>query len=210
MSELADALDALVAEHRRIGSPLPNYLRPGAPADVAREQIRATVGGQPPDDLVDLFSWHDGTDKDAWRRDEAGTGFARFFGDTHFATLATAVKVYADSIETDEITARYSMTGTAPQLWTPSWFPAFATGDVVAVECDAASKDLGAVYDVNWHPPTSDVHVPRFRDLLHLAQSMVRRFEAGGYWWDPAERFLEEREKILDPLYLQEIAEARR
>jgi hypothetical protein len=45
--------------------------------------------------------------------------------------------------------------------------------------------------------------------MLHLVESAIRRFEAGGYWWDAEARFLEERREVLEPLYELEIAEAR-
>jgi hypothetical protein len=209
VSKLTDALDELMAHHRRIGSPVPDYLRAGQPEDRVRAQIVATVGADPPADLVDVFVWHDGIDNEAWERDDAATGFGRLFGDTHFAPLADAIREYRERIEGDETTALYSPPGTAIQTWRPTWFPFCQGWDTYAVECDPDSPDRGRVYDPSWEPPADVYPAPRFRDLVHLVESAIRRFKAGGYSWDPTTRFLEERREVLEPLYKREIAEAR-
>jgi hypothetical protein len=210
VGELTDALEALMAQHRRIGSPVPDYLRPGLPVSTVRETIVTAVLLDAPDDLLELFAWHDGIDEESWQRDDVGTGFARVFGDTYFAPLADAIGEYRERIETDEMVARYSTPDAALVTWKPSWFAAFCRGwDTSAVECDPASTDLGRVYDPAWEPPIDIGPGPRFRDLPHLVEAAVRRFESGGYWWNPANRFLEERADVLRPLYEREIAEAR-
>ena len=210
MTDIADALDELVAQHRRIGSVVPEYLRPGLPADEVIRHVLATVGLDPPGAAVDLFVWHDGIDNEAWERDAAATGFARLFADAHYAPLADAVRHYHERIDTDEVTARYSMTGDAPGIWKASWFPVFCGGwDTYAIECDPTSPDWGAIYDPAWEPPVDVGPGPRFRDLPHLVESVIRRFQAGGYSWDPAIGFLDEQQQVLEPLYRREIAEAR-
>jgi hypothetical protein len=210
VSELSAGLEELMAQHRRIGSPVPDYLRPGQPAERVRDGVVATVGVDPPAGAIDLFVWHDGIDNEAWERDDVGTGFARLFGDTYFAPLADAIRHYRDRIETDEMTARYSLPGEAVQTWKPSWFPVFSEGwETYGIECDPGSPDRGHLYDPSWDPPASVGPGPRFRDMLHLVESAIRRFQAGGYTWDAATRFLEERREVLEPLYEREIAEAR-
>jgi cell wall assembly regulator SMI1 len=210
MTELTEALDELMAQHRRIGSPVPGYLRPGLPADDVRRRIVATLGLDPPADVIDPFAWHDGIDEEAWRRDGAGTGFARLFGDAYLAPLADAIRHYRERIETDETTARYSMPGEALQTWKPSWFPVFSEGwETYGVECDPGSPNRGLVYDPSWDPPAGVGPGPRFRNLQHLLESVVRRFQAGGYEWNAETRFLDELREILEPLYEREIAEAR-
>jgi len=55
---LVDALEALVEEHDRIGSPLRDRLAPGTP----RVDIESTIRGlglSAPSELVDLFASHD-------------------------------------------------------------------------------------------------------------------------------------------------------
>jgi hypothetical protein len=210
VSELTEALEALMGEHRRIGSPVPRYLRPGLPADDVRGQIVATVGHDPPADAIEPFAWHDGIDEEAWRRDSAGTGFARLFGDAYLAPLANAIRHYRERIETDETAAQFSMPGDAVQTWKPSWFPVFSEGwETYGVECDPGSPDRGRVYDPSWDPPADVGPGPRFRDMRHLVESAIRRFQAGAYVWNAETRFLDERREILEPLFEREIAEAR-
>jgi hypothetical protein len=209
MSGLAAALDDLMSEHRRIGSPVPRYLRPGLPSEAVRERIVSELGLDPPDPVLELFAWHDGIDHDAWRGDDAAPGFARMFGDTYFAPVADAIGMYRESVEIDEATARFAFEDDVPRIWRPSWFPAFCDGwETYAVECGPESQDRGRVYDVHWQPPIDDPPRARFRDLQHLVESASRRFRAGGYYWDSAKRFLEEREDVLKPLYELEVKEA--
>jgi len=208
VSELTDALDELIEQHRRIGSPVPKYLRRGLSEDRVRRQIADAVGVDAHPSLVELFAWHDGLDNEAWERDGAGNGFARLFGDTHFAPLADAVGSYRESIEIDATTARYAG-GEAPVTWGPSWFPAFCEGwDVYGVECKPGPES-GFVFLPSWEPPPAIGPGPRFRSLQHLVDSAIRRFRLDGYWWNSAEGFLEERLEVLDPLYEQELTEAR-
>jgi hypothetical protein len=209
MSDLLDALDRLLAEHRRIGSPVPDYLRPGvAGADVIRA-VDGTTGFQPPDELVELFEWHDGIDNDRWVGDSAGTGFARLFGDTHFAPLDECVTAFHEAIEIDRQAAMYAPGDVDASIWQRSWFPVFTGGwETYTIECaDAGLR--GRVHDVYWHPPIGDPKQPRFLSLTHLVRSVVRRFEADGYWWDPSLHFLQERTDVLEPLYRLEVTEIR-
>jgi hypothetical protein len=195
MSDLTTALERLEAVHRRVGSPVPDYLRPGADATHVREVIAAETGFQPTEELVELFSWHDGIDNVAWLRDEPATGYARLFGDAHFSDLDYAAKMYRDTIN---IVQAPLGDVEAPQAWHRSWFPAFAGGsEPYSVELDAETSLRGAVFDAVWHPPIPDEAEPRFGSLVHLVESVIARFEAGGYRWDPKERWLDVDESVL-------------
>jgi len=209
MSDLLDALERLLAEHRRIGSPVPDYLRPGgAGAEVIRA-VEGTTGIAPPEDLVELFAWHDGIDNERWVRESAGTGFARLFGDTHFAPLEECVEAFHEAIEIDRQAAMYPPGDVDASIWQRSWFPVFTGGwETYTVEC-ADDGLRGRVYDVYWHPPIADPKEPRFLSLTHLVRSVVRRFEADGYWWDRSLHFLQERNNVLEPLYRLEVTEIR-
>jgi hypothetical protein len=209
MSLLTDALDELLAQHHRIGSPVPAYLRPGQPAEQVRKRIAAVVGVDPPLDVIELFTRHDGIDDERWEKDDVATCFARLFGDSHFAPLGDAVREYRERIETDRTTATYAPDGAALETWKRSWFPVLCGGwDTYAIDCDPASPDRGRIFDPAWDPPVGVGAGPRFRDLLHLVRSAVRRFDAGGYTWDTT-RFLDEHPEILAPLDDREVAEAR-
>jgi hypothetical protein len=202
-------LDRLIAEHRRIGSPVPDYLRAGVAAADVERAVRGALGLPPPDEVVELFAWHDGVDNDRWVRDSAGTGFARLFGDTHFAPLLDCVTAFHEAIEIDRQAGMYAPGDVDTSVWQPTWFPVFTLGwETWSVECaDTALR--GRAYDVYWHPPIGDPTEPRFQSLTHLVRSVVRRFEADGYWWDPSLRFLQERNDVLDGLYRVEQAESR-
>jgi hypothetical protein len=65
------------------------------------------------------------------------------------------------------------------------------------------------VFEPWYHPPVEDPIRPRFQSLTHLVQSVVRRFEADGYWWDPTDGFLMDRTDLLDSLIEQERREMR-
>ena len=87
----------------------------------------------------------------------------------------------------------------APQPWHRSWFPAFAGGsEPYGVELDAGTSLRGAVFDAVWHPPMPEHAEPQFMSLTHLVESVIARFEAGGYRWDPTERWLDIDESILN------------
>jgi hypothetical protein len=209
MTELTDLLDRLLAEHRRIGSLLPDYLRPGLPEVTVERAVAGVHGLAPPPELVELFVWHDGIDEDRWVRDSAGTGFARLFGDTHFAPLDDCVRAYWEAIEIDRQAAMYAPGDVDATIWQRTWFPVFTGGwETYTVACGDAGPQ-GRVYDVYWHPPIDDPKEPRFLSLTHLVASVVRRFEADGYWLDPSNRFLMEREGVLEPLYRIEREEVR-
>jgi len=81
------------------------------------------------------------------------------------------------------------------------------------VELDPGSDAHGAVFDVVWHPPVDEAAAPRFASLLHLVESVIRRFEARGYEWNRSDRFLDEKERVLERLYAlerDEVARTRR
>jgi hypothetical protein len=208
MSELVDALERLMIEHRRVGSPLPDFLLPGLDSTAIRKRI-APLGLEPPDEAVELFAWHDGLDNKRYLSTGAGIGYGRLFDDVFFGTLDDAIEYYGKCLEIDRGTAMFDEE--AEPTWRLSWFPPFSAGlPTYGIECDAASPARGMIFEPWWHPPVEDPITPRFRSLTHLVQSVVRRFEADGYWWDPEPGFLMEREEVLDPLIEQERREAAR
>lgn len=208
MSELVDALDRLMAEHRRIGSPVPDFLLPGIDPATIRARI-ATIGIDAPDEAVELFAWHDGVDNDRYVSTGAGIGYARLFDDVFFGTLDEVITYYGECLQIDrDVGAMYD---DYEPTWRLSWFPPFSGGlPTYGIESDPASPARGMVFEPWWHPPVEDPIRPRFRSLTHLVQSVVRRFEADGYWWDSDPGFLMNREAVIDPLIEQEKLEASR
>jgi len=207
MSELVDALERLMVEHRRIGSPLPDFLLPGLDPAAIRARI-ATLGMNAPDEAVDLFAWHDGTDDERYLSTGAGIGYARLFDDVFFGTLDEAIEYYGDCLQIDRNVME--MYEEAERTWRLSWFPPFSGGrPTYGIECEAESAVHGMLFQPEWHPPIEEPIRPRFRSLTHLVQSVVRRFEADGYWWDGKVGFLMDRHDVLEPLFEQERIEAR-
>ena len=207
MSELTDALDRLMLEHRRIGSPVPDFLRPGSEPAKIRKRI-AALGLEPPDDAIELFSWHDGSDNGRYVSSGAGVGYPRIFDDVFFGTIDEAVAYYRKCLQIDrDVAGVYA--DDADRIWQLSWFPPFSGGlPTYGIECDPASPARGRIFEPWWHPPIEDPIRPRFRNLTHLVESVVRRFEAGAYSWDEATRFLDSDFSVLDRLEQQERHEA--
>jgi hypothetical protein len=68
-----EAFEALLDEHRRIGSPLGQYLRPGRSEAEVRSALRR-LELDVPDELVAWFGRQDGIDHERHRRDRAAAG----------------------------------------------------------------------------------------------------------------------------------------
>jgi len=210
MSRFTDALDALVDRHRRLGSSVPDYLRPGLDAPDVRSAI-GELGLNPTDELVELFVWHDGLDAGAWPRGAGKAGFPRIWGDAFFAPLTVAVETYRESIRIDQVAAETELRAygnAGPPTWNPEWFPAFSSGDeTYGVDC-GSSPDRGLVFDVWWHP--EDVDNPtraRFKNLTLMMEAILRRFDEGAYTWNPEIRWFDFDDAILDRLKTLELEE---
>jgi len=209
--ELTAALDDLIDRHRRLGSIVPDYLRPGRDPAEVRAAIEA-LGVDPPDELVELFAWHDGLDADRWPRPPGVVGYPRLWGDVFFDSLEASIEARETYLNIDRVAraTELSAYGTAGEdTWHPGWFPAFAGGgETYAVDCrDAPTR--GSAFEVTWHPgPFGDPPLGRFRSLMAMVQAIVRRFDAGAYTWNPEVRWLDEDEKMLNRLIAAELAGA--
>jgi cell wall assembly regulator SMI1 len=173
LTVLREALDELVTEHRRLGSPVGDFLRPGlAAADVER-QFEA-LGLPAPPDVVDLYGWADGTDEEAWQRDARQAPFLRFIGDAYFPTLDSAatwcrtVRELAESIATDSVGALE-----AKALWHPSWFPIFR-GDHGEFAVVCSRVEAASVREVAWDIPELRRSFPNLTALMRTAAGELR------------------------------------
>ena len=157
--------------------------------------------------MVALFAWHNGSDDLAFLDSGAGLGYPRLFDDVFFGTLDEAATFYRECLQIDRnVVETYGDPEAA--IWRLSWFPPFSGGrPSYGIECDRAVPSAGMVFEPQWHPPVEGSELPRFRNLTHLVQSVVRRFEAAGYWWDREEGWLDENDKVLDRLRKVEIQE---
>ena len=208
MSELVDALDRLMLEHRRIGSPVPDFLLPGLDPAAIRARI-VTLGLEAPDEAVELFAWHDGVDNDRYLSTGAGIGYARLFDDVFFGTLEEAIEYYGECLQIDRNVG--SVYEDAEPTWRLSWFPPFSGGlPTYGIECRCgiarSRHGLRAVVS----PAGRGTDPAAISKPTHLVQSVVRRFEADGYWWDGKVGFLMDRDAVLGALYEQERLEASR
>lgn len=90
MSGLTGLLEALVAKHDAIGSPIRHYLRPPLGTDDVTLHLRG-LDLDPTADLLDLYAWHDGIDQEAWQRD-GGRGNLSVFSRADFPSLDRAAR----------------------------------------------------------------------------------------------------------------------
>lgn len=126
-----------------------------------------------------------------------------------FGTLDDAITYYGDCLQIDRNVA--SVYEDVEPTWRLSWFPPFSGGlPTYGIESDAASPARDMVFEPWWHPPIEEPIRPRFRSLTHLVQSVARRFEADGYWWDRKVGFLMTRDAVLEALFQRERLEASR
>ena len=189
MTELRESLDDLVAVHRRLGSPVGDYLRPGLPAADVERQFEA-LGLPAPPDVVDVYGWADGTDEEAWQGDARQAPFLRFIGDTYFPTLDSAamwcrtVRELAASIAADSVGALEP-----DALWHPSWFPIFRRDHgEFAVVCSRA--EAASVREVAWDMPELGRSFPNVTALIRAATDELRE----AFIWLADDRVLLRRE----------------
>lgn len=152
VSDLTMALDALIAAHRRLGSPAGDFLRAGLPADAVVARL-AELGLPAPPDVVELYRWADGSDEAAWQADASQAPFLRFAGDTSFPPLDDAARWCRTVREMAQTSAYDSMEGLTPDaFWHPTWFPVLRRDrGEVAVAC--LEGEPATVHEVSWDRP---------------------------------------------------------
>lgn len=152
MTDLTAALDALVAEHRALGSPVGDFLRPGLPAADVATQLDA-LGLPAPPDVVELYGWADGTDEDAWQAHAGQAPFLRFLGDLSFPPLDAATEWCRTAREMAATSSFDSPEELPPEaFWDPLWFPVFRLDrGEIAVSCSL--DQLAQAHEVIWDRP---------------------------------------------------------
>ena len=190
---LAVSLDALVAEHDRIGSPLRESLGPGAP----RAEIAAAVGRlglSPPAELLDLFAWRDVRDG------SGGDVRVDWFWPAGPFRLGDAVDQYRQAIEIGGATPaeveeadrkRDPGISTFTGFWRTDWFPILGgSPETYAIECrlDGARGARAPIWRVNWHPDADFQTVQVASSLTGFVDRVLELFRAGAYAWDPHSR----------------------
>jgi cell wall assembly regulator SMI1 len=189
VTDLRESLDELVAEHRRLGSPVGDYLRPGLPAaDVERQLEALDLPALP--DVADLYGWADGTDEEAWQRDARQAPFLRFIGDASFPALDSAAAWCRTVRELAQSTAADSVGALEPEaLWHPSWFPIFRRdhGEFAMV---CSRVEAPSVREVVWDMPELGRSFPTLTALIRAATRELRE----AFVWLADDRVLLRRE----------------
>jgi hypothetical protein len=186
---LTDSLEALVAEHDRIGSPLRDELRPGIPRSDIEAAVRG-IGLAPPGELIDLFAWHD---LEAVRAD---VGRVDWFWPAGVYRLREAVEGYQRFVADGGVTAADAGDSLGPEqpptatftgFWRTDWFPVLdGSPEKYAIECLGGGGSMpGAVWRVNWHPDSNFQTVRVAANLTEFIDRVVDFFRAGAYRWDP-------------------------
>jgi hypothetical protein len=185
---VTEALEAMVAEHDRIGSPLRSRLGPGLPR--ARvEAALAPLGLTAPEELIELHAWHEIVDApgDQSRVDWFWSGAPD--------RLDEAVREYRQSIEIGGVTPaeleehvrRMTAASTFTGFWRTDWFPIlYGSPETYAIECPPAGEPraAGAIWRANWHP---DDRFPTMRvapSLTAALEGIVELLRLGAYAWD--------------------------
>lgn len=187
MTGLTAALDALVAAHRAMGSPIGDFLRPGLPAAAVARELDA-LGLPAPPDVVELYGWADGTDEGAWQAQAGQAPFLRFLGDTTFASLVDAAGWCRTARGLAEAASFDSPEGLAPEaFWDPSWIPAFRLDrGEIAVACSRSEPP--SVHEVVWDAPAPGTG-RSYPDLTTFILDATRRLR-DDFVWLPNDRVL--------------------
>lgn len=161
VSTLERLVPALVAE----GSRVADYLRSGLSADEVRASISA-AGVEAHDDVVALFSWHDGLDMDRLR-EVATHGVPPLMTYFEFVPLGERL----DELNSEwypEVVAEYGWLG-------KNWFPVMggAGGDQIYVSNDA--DDPGSVWYVTWE----DQPIRKYDSLEEMFADALGEMERG-------------------------------
>ena len=188
MNSLRTSLEALVDEHRKLGSPVGDYLRPGIPATAVVAQLEG-LGLTAPPDVIDFYGWADGTDEAAWQAAAGPAPFLRFVGNAYFPSLDGAVQ-WCGTIREIAKDIAYDSDGVlAPdELWNPTWFPVLRRDrGEFAVAC---SPDAATVHGVVWEMPGEGQTYPNLIEFIRSAAIELREH----FVWLPDDKVLLRRE----------------
>ena len=201
-----DSLEALVAEHDRIGSPLREELRPGTDRGRVEDAVR-TLGLDPAPELIDFFAWHDLAAR------PGSPGRIDWFWPAGGLRLTEAVDEYHRSMALggvspaevgDSLGPDQPPTAVFTGFWRTDWFPVLGgTPETYAIECpDGGGSTPGALWRVTWHPH-SDFQTARVASsLTEFLDRVVDLFRSGAYRWDAQFEAIVTVDEVLDRLAL--------
>ena len=175
MSDPTRALEALLTELTRRGSPLANFLEPGLPAAQVEAQL-AALGANPHPDVIKLYGWHNGFNR--FRVPTSSNGILSLVpSHPEFNSLEEMAEVYLRRRQIAEGEAatpvRYVdrgwMTIDPEDVWSRSWFPIFEGGGSEVIFIDNIGPEAGPV----WLDPVQD-SPRRLYDSLADAMDSIR------------------------------------
>lgn len=163
---LQDSLRLIEMHLRRLDRTSPRLLRPGLSVDAIRVAL-ARQGLQPFDDLVQLYSWHDGTD--------VSTG----------AVLGDLWLVPGFYLSTLDEALRNHAAFTSSSGWPASWLPILANGggDFLVVDASPASQTGGSVRHFRIEEAEHPVEYPGIADMVVTFEAAFRQ---GAFFVDSA------------------------
>lgn len=163
LNGIPQALADLEEELIRRASNVRQALRPGLSATLLEEILRPFPHAVP-DQLRQLYRWHDGTEVvRGWR--------ALLFPGARWLPLREAVKTWGEAQEGDRITGQAA--------WDSRWLPVFTDGSdgFHVVACGDGGGEVLTFFFVGLPATWSE-----FSDLHSLVEALVQRWRSGAYW----------------------------
>jgi cell wall assembly regulator SMI1 len=174
MSDPVPALNGLLEEMTRRGSPLGSHLEPGMPAGQVPERIR-DAGGEPHPDVVALYAWHNGFDR--FRVPTSPNGMVSLVpSHQEFNALAEALDDFKQRRASAEKLSATPLRDTGggwtsidPEAaWSRAWFPVFQGPGGEAIFIDNCEADNGSV----WLDPVQDAPRRLFDSLADAIEAV--------------------------------------
>ena len=186
---LVESLEALVAEHDRIGSPLRSRLGAGVAAPTVGSTL-SSLGLTATQEVTDLFGWHE-------IRDEADDkARIEWFWPAAPLRLDEAVRTYREMItigdgaltraEFDELVRTHDPRSSFTGFWREDWLPILYGHETYAVECPRAAEPnaTSGVWRVMFHPDDGFPTTRLAGSLVAFVDRVVELFRLGGYVWN--------------------------
>src|SRR6266851_281336 len=174
MSDPRPALDALLDELTRRGSPLSAHLRPGLPDQQVAARMSA-AGARAHADVVSLYAWHDGFDR--FSVPIGPDGMASLFpSHPEFNPLEEMLTVFAqwrDRADAEATVPVRQPDGSWDQpdpekVWSRLWFPVFEGGGSEVIFISKDDADPGSV----WRHPIQDAPRRLYNTLGEAADAI--------------------------------------
>jgi hypothetical protein len=174
--DLERAIDALLIEHDRAGSPLRAFLRPGVEPARLASVLGAAVGTAAPL----LASWYgrfDGIDQAAYEATRGKRVALGLFPLGFPLTLVDASETFSDLREQAERLGEWTQRQ-SDDYWKRSWWP-IITAEPATIAVDAG----GSVDRIEWDPERGPVVDTLCPSLGAFLTAIADGFRSGTYVW---------------------------